>query len=754
MALAQTFYNTVAPIRGPLQSIRPARYVPESAVSHKPNWIRTTAYSFGMDALNEEDRAIYENKNKEYDALIKAMDQDETQGYAGSPPPKRIRFSQKCSSCLLQGLDCSADRPVCSQCYYSTSKVTSILSTSTPPGLDSSSSSSATACSRGFCSYPTDALPLLPRDFVEDMMRTVHRVGEPLSKRLPIKPTLDLLRERTMTKDERSDVGWKTDFCHQQAIDQNHAIGVDYLYKATARSPRRYYRPFPVPPGHRRPTHCGPPVKNRLTEGRRLEETRRKSIWIERVLAKNEGLTTLQGKPYKPTEVKVNLAMRARHRLVPAIDHKNAWISLPSEANWEADPLAERKIAGIALNEAMLDSLNNDYPWGDGVKVGRTQIRISRNAKTRENKEEAYRSRKEVAATSATTTGDDGQGPEILEMDFGEFKSKKKVRRTGKPFSTGERPFTTHEGSKNSKKPPVPEPTEYKSYYEKSDRPWVPKMDEEVVPSTCGVPQKPFLQSLHHYASYYYTHANPCPDVFEAMDLPSHIALGMIIQEVISDFAFKLGKESQVEDIKVKQEKLEFARNLTEWEKAAATEVRSRVLPPSSDEDGPDMNQDLRQRIQQQKKEEQKFIKRTRRRWSKQCKRAILYNAGKDEYIDDDSDYNEDGHMFDGDVNLSVDDKYWEELRYLKQARFHPREVVSNRFLVNGHDTPEEKKDKEHSMKQRPLKSGARSKETPIKDQDAGEERQEDQEQVQPLQYNQPFIFELDERSSDEEDEE
>lgn len=74
--------------------------------------------------------------------------------------------------------------------------------------------------------------------------------------------------------------------------------------------------------------------------------------------------------------------------------------------------------------------------------------------------------------------------------------------------------------------------------------------------SFVDVPGTSFLQALHHYASYFYTHAYPCPDVFQALDLPSHIALGMIIQEVISDFAFKLGKESQLEDFEVLEERL------------------------------------------------------------------------------------------------------------------------------------------------------------------------------------------------------
>ncbi|KAG0348369.1 hypothetical protein BGZ54_004639, partial [Gamsiella multidivaricata] len=62
------------------------------------------------------------------------------------------------------------------------------------------------------------------------------------------------------------------------------------------------------------------------------------------------------------------------------------------------------------------------------------------------------------------------------------------------------------------------------------------------------LPTTPFLQAIHHYASYYYTHVNPSPDMFEAMDLTSHLALGMIIQELIADFATKINNEILPED--------------------------------------------------------------------------------------------------------------------------------------------------------------------------------------------------------------
>ncbi|KAF9124203.1 hypothetical protein BGW39_008392 [Mortierella sp. 14UC] len=111
--------------------------------------------------------------------------------------------------------------------------------------------------------------------------------------------------------------------------------------------------------------------------------------------------------------------------------------------------------------------------------------------------------------------------------------------------------------------PPIPK---YKKQITGTFRPWIARQDEKIIPSACDLPETSFLQALHYYASYYYTHVSPSPDMFEAMDLTSHIALGMIIQEIISDFAFKLGKESQLEDIQVKVDKLIAAQHRNKWD--------------------------------------------------------------------------------------------------------------------------------------------------------------------------------------------
>ncbi|KAG9072708.1 hypothetical protein KI688_000483 [Linnemannia hyalina] len=127
----------------------------------------------------------------------------------------------------------------------------------------------------------------------------------------------------------------------------------------------------------------------------------------------------------------------------------------------------------------------------------------------------------------------------------------------------------------------TPVVTKYKEQIANTFRPWVAQKDEKVIPSACGLPDTSLLQALHYYASYYYTHVSPSPDMFEAMDMTSHVALGMIVQEIISDFAFKLGKDSQLEDIQVKVDKLVAAQYGDKWDKDFLGYLESRTADRS-----------------------------------------------------------------------------------------------------------------------------------------------------------------------------
>jgi hypothetical protein len=254
------------------------------------------------------------------------------------------------------------------------------------------------------------------------------------------------------------------------------------------------------------------------------------------------------------------------------------------------------------------------------------------------------------------------------------------------------------------------------------------------------------------------------------MDLPSHIALAMILQEVISDFAFKLGKESQMDDVMVKKEKLEFGRNLAAWE--ASTAGIARGIPPPSADDGLDLDDEgLGPKVMNHRENEREYIRRMRRRWAEQYNRANPPNGDDDDANDEneedeDDDENEDenesdgedsneedkedneeddgedeeGPVFGGDADLIVDHRYWEELRYLKQARFNPEEVVSKRFLVNGYETEGEDEDEESRRTEEHLEND--QDETATLDQ--GENEYPEILEILPLQSSRVFALDSD----------
>ncbi|KAG0216203.1 hypothetical protein BGX31_000654 [Mortierella sp. GBA43] len=732
MVLDQTFYNTVAPIRGYGQHLRHPRYVSEMEVLDNKRWVYTKAFSYGMAVLGEDDKSVMEKRKRKYDMLKETMDETiaKTGGYSNTPSPKRFRFSQKCTSCILQGFDCSGDRPVCSQCYHSTAKATSVIALGSLP---SSLSTTSTPCTREFCSYPVEATPLMPKDLAAHMSPVLNNIGNSRYRlQMAFRPALEATKGLMMDKDPNQDVGWKLGFPTKPALDKNPATSVDSLFKAS--SPRQatvYRRPFVSSYANllfkkpSSPSSSTPPPSEQEDQGQQekpnpfrhdhlgflthhprlpaqvaLEAQNLERLGItrlERSLAKKEGLKTIVAAQDPRGRIQPGsrlLLMRKQHDLLPKLANPESMFRLVDEEKWDVDkPLFQKRTALVALNQSTTSSVMDQTLWGGVDSVYASQGKIARKAKAieKEYMEQQVQERSSSSPVVESVPVDDSEAAVVVpekdvnkaesethELDFGDFKSEKKARPPGSRFFWHPRSASlqTKSRKRTEKEKPVIDTSMETTY-----RPWVPKKDEKVIPSSCGVPQKAFLQAIHYYASYYYTHANPCPDVFEAMDLPSHIALGMIIQEVIADFAFKLGKESQVEDIAVKQEKLEFARNLAAWDRAAARGRR----PPCPDK-GLEMDQGLEATVKKQRQDERQYINTMRRRWAQQCRRAKIRARGGD---DDGAEegFRNGGPILGTDTDQRVDSKYWEELRYLKQKRFHPREAVSKRFLVNGYET-------------------------------------------------------------------
>ncbi|KAF9922672.1 hypothetical protein FBU30_007219 [Linnemannia zychae] len=147
--------------------------------------------------------------------------------------------------------------------------------------------------------------------------------------------------------------------------------------------------------------------------------------------------------------------------------------------------------------------------------------------------------------------------------------------------------------------------SEHKEMIANTYRPWISQKNEKVPLSTCGPPETDLLRAIHFYTSYYYTHVCPSPDIFESMDITSHIAIGMIIQELISDYAYKLGKEYQVCDPnELDGDVLEYLGNISadqDWQSESddgsivSSDRESSGLESSenSDGDAEEMNVDI-----------------------------------------------------------------------------------------------------------------------------------------------------------------
>ncbi|KAF9345855.1 hypothetical protein BGX26_002669 [Mortierella sp. AD094] len=698
LVLQETYLNTVAPTHGDVQNIPMAQYRDGTS---------------GVEGLSQKE--IEKLKARAIQAGASASE---------------VRYSKQCTSCMIQGFDCSGHKPICSQCYYSSSRTTHSLSRNASPTGDPIPSS---------CSYPVEGKPLVP-GFI---FRTLRNQAEEESKvdedqRLPLTKVQKAIQNMTVSKDESKDVGWKINFKGKPLMDKNPATGVDYLIKSSsARSTLGGSKKFrgvkirdvALKMENQEPSKkegeegdgvdkkvvesVGPLAVRKTKKGPRKHN---KATWIERTLLQEDEQT--KGESVNVEQETVG----PRQRNIPVrLTGKESMIRLESEDKPKDQDRKEETFLSFSRNsrEALIEE-NNRWAFArpgrllDGTrnKVNAAESISSIWAVGNRGEVGATTDSADIAAAIATKTGEataaepqvEDQRPtakdDVVELDIGGMKIKRKVK-IGKV-----------KRDVNGKKVKV---QAYRKHMAKTFRPWIAHKSEKVIPSACDIPETSFLQAIHFYASYYYTHAYPCPDIFEAMDLTSHIALGMIIQEIISDFAFKLGKESQLEDIEVKQEKLDFAKNLAEWNnimesggkipkrdevKETLKEMREQkwieesykkkfqaeyerdkalsVVPQRTT-----MEQWIKQRIEKQRKEESEYIGRLR----KHNNATGIPGASGDDGDADTDEVDDPEIQKRQSKNIDIDNDYWEELRYLRQYRFKPDTMFSKRFLVNDHDS-------------------------------------------------------------------
>ncbi|KAF9997737.1 hypothetical protein BGZ79_008554 [Entomortierella chlamydospora] len=720
LVLQGTYLNTIAPTHGDVQSIPMAQYRDGTS---------------GVEGLSQEEKE---------ELAARAIKAGASFG--------EVRYSKQCTSCVIQGFDCSGHKPICSQCYYSSSRTTRSLSRNASPTGGPIPSS---------CSYPVDGKPLVPAYVFRSLMEQAEEESKAdEDKRLPLTKVQKAIQKMAVSKDESEDVGWKINFKGRPIMDKNPASGVDYLIKSSsARSalgdskkftdvtirdvalkiedqePLKKEREEKDDVGEKAVGSVRPLTAKKVKKGRRKHK---RAKWIERALFQEDEHALLQKDEHalhrEDEQVKgdsVSVVQeppklnRRVDRPIRLLSGKESMIRLEGEHGTNDEGRKEETFISFSRNsrETLIDEYNRrDFVDSESLLKGvKSKVKVAETTSgvwTVGDRDGtgATTELTDTAAAAATKTGEATvavppvKDPkyDVVELDVGGAKIKRRVRVTNvKRDPTGKKKMKI---------------LAYRKRMAKTFRPWVAHKNEKVIPSACDIPETSFLQAIHFYASYYYTHACPCPDVFEAMDLTSHIALGMIIQEVISDFAFKLGKESQLEDIEVKQERMDYEKNLSEWNKI----IESGGKIPKRDEAKETMTEIkeqisvekayrrkyeyefkkdkslavigrrttiggwIQRKIEKQRKEENEYIERSRKHYNA----TGILGADED---DGDASMDKDDDGTDPEIqkrqnkkSIDVNNDYWEELRYLKQHRFKPDTMFSERFLVNGYDSGRE----------------------------------------------------------------
>ncbi|KAF9433743.1 hypothetical protein BGZ76_009037, partial [Entomortierella beljakovae] len=662
-----------------------------------------------------------------------------------------IRYSKKCTSCIIQGFDCSGHKPICSQCYYSSSRVTHSLSRNTSPTNASLPTS---------CSYPVEGRPLVPLHIYDQLKKqTEEETKIDKDRRLPMEDIQKAISALSVARDDTKDLGWKVNFAGRTLMDRNPASDLDYMIQSSSlkgttsellKKVKREPLDEKIEPITKIRDIALKMSKDSESADEMEEETavdglkvecvgpligknsknfsRKQATWVERAVLVEDG-------PSKNDDG----ANQTNSSKLPPLKRSKSVYSLKEGVK----PLRVTH-AGKGWNETILalgqspkDALNENYnryrsgwanrEYSKAVKKVIEAESLSTNWKVDDLngkiKKKVDAKLEPAAATAKPNEGaeisnaaagkgvkqkkrkrieKEDEGPDVVMVDMGGMNVKKKLKRSSASYY-----------SRLPRRNKIPM---YKAKMFKTFRPWIPKKDEKVIPSACDIPETSFLQAISFYASYYFTNIYPCPDVFESMDLTSHIALGMIVQEIISDFAFKLGKESQLEDIEVKQERLDYEKNLQEWNNI----VESGGKIPQQNE-----VEETLKAIMANKKTNRLFAKRFGNEYDRDiadikgsaaipsfgdwiCGK-IINQRDKEYWQTEQLRKREmkadglDGGVSDGDdeENLGsgartrhtsnnenvVDHDYWNELRYLMQLRFKPDTLYPERVLVNGYDS-------------------------------------------------------------------
>ncbi|KAF9964093.1 hypothetical protein BGZ70_006944 [Mortierella alpina] len=592
LILRQTYIGTVAPSRRDVQNMPVPLYLSDRSY---PNMVQQRTLQ--QEARRKRYTGSVEQRRQQREQRLARLEQHRAKG---ETQDQRIRYASQCTSCIIQGLECSGHKPICSQCHQSSSATTATLSNKT--AVPSSIRVPPSDAAPSFCSYPVEGdLVIAPEMYKRLKDVVIPEAARPSLKRGGMKRTeiARIIPQITGRRDDSTDAGWVVGVAKKEAslypwrpqLDKNPAANADYMLDIRFKPP---------PP----PDTSGPDAGPSTGVKRQKSLQRRSATWsIDQMPSELQLPTETSAeapRPRKMSKVVRKLSRKLlalpRHGKKSVSGKKVDWVVSETQAKGQEDGMS---------TEDEADDIDQDDTEENGH---RRQRGVVKRYRLGQQNQELFRDldpRNLVGDTAvyrlAETLDDDDHtvylgldkttqdalfvnrhrtGLDAMTKNFrqGTVTAIRQLgwagneRRDNKEYAQprAEQPrvevgmdgVKTYRRVKTFRSPKgsTEVAAKVRKINSRTFRPWVPEKGEEILPSVCDVPGTSFLQALHHYASYFYTHAYPCPDVFQALDLPSHIALGMIIQEVISDFAFKLGKESQLEDFEVLEERLTAER--------------------------------------------------------------------------------------------------------------------------------------------------------------------------------------------------
>ncbi|CAO3567845.1 unnamed protein product [Mortierella alpina] len=643
LILRQTYIGTVAPSRREVQSMPMPLYLSDRSY---PDRVECTPQ---QEAQPNQHSWSAEKKRQQREQRLAILKQHRDKG---ETQDQRIRYASQCTSCIIQGLECSGHKPICSQCHQSSSATTATLSNKT--AVPSSIRAPPSDAAPGFCSYPVEGDLIIAPEMYERLKDIIPEAAKSSDSRKGMSRSeiARVIPQLVGRRDVSTDAGWVVGVSKKQAslyscrpqLDKNSAANADYMLDIR-------FKPPPSPDAN------GPDAgsSQQVKRPKRLHE--KSATWsIDHMSSESQLPTETSTEAPRPRK-KSKLARTLNRRLLalPRQDRNSGGKNVvhPKIDHWavsETNQASSNRFQEDGmLTEDGADGINEDDAGENGRRRGRGRG-LARCYRSGPQNQELFRDldpRNLLGDTAvyrlADTRSDDDhtvylgldkttQDALFVNRHRTGMNAVTKNFRRGTVTSIRQLGWASSEGreSTDDVQPDAGEPrvevsmdgvktyrriktfkspegstkiaAKVRKINSRTFRPWVPEKGEEILPSVCDVPGTSFLQALHHYASYFYTHAYPCPDVFQALDLPSHIALGMIIQEVISDFAFKLGKESQLEDFEVLEERL-MAEKIFGKDQVAhpgnGTDLANEGVSA-----GPEENEDVDGRVEGEEREE------------------------------------------------------------------------------------------------------------------------------------------------------